>query len=128
MLLEKPEADRPPALFDRAALLASVGGNIALLRELIQLSLDSDAPRLMTELREAAAKRDPPALEAAGHGLRGLLGELRAHPAAELARQLEAAGQSGNLTNVDARVAVLLSELEPLKHQLRQFAESPNIS
>jgi HPt (histidine-containing phosphotransfer) domain-containing protein len=122
------EAVRQRGVFDRAALMESVGGSRTLLRELVQLSVDSDAPRLMTELREAAAKRDPRALEAAGHGLNGLLGELRAGRAAEMARQLEVGGHNGDLTDLDARVAALFSEMEQLKRQLRQFGETPNNS
>jgi CheY-like chemotaxis protein len=124
LFLEKPDA----SAFDRAALMESVGGDTTLLRELVRLSLDSDAPRLLTDLRAAAAQRDPRALEAAGHGLKGLLGELRAGPATELARQLEAGGHDGDLTNLDARVAALLSAMEPLKRQLREFIESPDYS
>jgi PAS domain S-box-containing protein len=122
LLLEKPNA----AAFDRAALMESVSGNTTLLRELIRLSLDSDEPRLMSELREAAAKRDPHGLESAGHGLKGLLGELRAGRAAEMAGQLEAGGQAGDLTDMDAHVAALLTEMEQLKRQLRQFVDTPN--
>jgi len=124
LVLEKPGA----RVFDRVALVASLGGNMALLRDLVQLSFDSDAPRLLAELREAAAKRDPRALEAACHGLNGMLGELRASRAAEMARQLESDGQAGDLTEVDERVAGLLSEMEQLKLQLRQFVETPNHS
>jgi two-component system, sensor histidine kinase and response regulator len=122
------EADCERGVFDRAALLESVGGNNTLLRELVRLSLDSDAPRLINELRAAATKRDPRALEAASHALKGLLGELRAGRASEMAGQLEADGHAGNLANLDARVAALLLELEPLQRQWRQFLETQNNS
>jgi PAS domain S-box-containing protein len=122
LLLEKTRADA----FDRAALMESVGGNTTLLRELVRLSLDSDEPRLTTELREAVAKRDPRAVEAASHGLNGLLGELRAGRAADMARQLEAGGHAGDLTDLDERVGALLSEMEQLKGQLRQLVETLN--
>ena len=118
------EAASAPGDFDRVALMESVGGNNTLLRELILLSIDSDAPRLTGDLREAAAKRDPLALEAACHGLNGLLGELRASRATEMARGLEALGRAGDLTDSDSHVAVLLAEMEQLKRQLRQFAET----
>jgi hypothetical protein len=114
--------------FDRAALMESVGGNILVLRELVRLFMDSDAPRLTTDLREAAAKRDPRALEAAGHGLYGLLGELRASRAAEKARELGAGGHEGDMTDLDERVSLLLSEMEQLKIQLRRFVETLSIS
>jgi CheY-like chemotaxis protein/HPt (histidine-containing phosphotransfer) domain-containing protein len=109
--------------FDSVALMESLGGNTTMLRELVQLTFDSDAPRLLADLREASAKRDPPALEAACHGLCGLLGELHATRAAEMARQLEAGGHASDLTNLDERVAGLLTEMEQLKGQLRRFVE-----
>jgi len=124
LLLEKPNG----SLFDRAALMQSVGGNARLLRELVRLSLEADAPRLITELREAAAKGDASALEGAAHGLKGMLGELHAFRAAELAGQLEAGALAGDQADLDARVAGLLSEMEQLKGQLRQFVEKPNHS
>jgi CheY-like chemotaxis protein/HPt (histidine-containing phosphotransfer) domain-containing protein len=124
LLVAKPKA----SVFDRDALMESVGGDPTLLREIVQLSLDSDAPRLIAELREAAAKRDPRALEAAAHGLKGLLGELRAVRAADMAGQLEAGGLAGDLTELDPRLAALLSEMEQLKHQLRQYIKFPNNS
>ncbi|HEY5233682.1 MAG TPA: Hpt domain-containing protein, partial [Verrucomicrobiae bacterium] len=109
-------------------LMESVGGNIVLLREVVGLFLNSDAPRLIADLGDAAAKRDAKALQAAAHGLKGLLGELRAERAAEMARSLEASGHSGDLTELDARVAPLISEMEKLKRQLQKLMESPNIS
>jgi len=124
LILEKPAA----SAFDHAALMESLGGNTTMLRELVQLSFDSDAPRLLTELREASAKRDPRAVEAACHGLYGLLGELRASRGADMARQLEEGGHASDLTNLDERVAGLLSEMEQLKGQLRQFVETQNHS
>ena len=74
------------------------------------------------------AKRDPRALEAAAHGLKGLLGELRAVRAAEMAGQLEARGLAGDLTDLDPHLAALLSEMEQLKHQLRQYIKFTNNS
>ena len=114
--------------FDKAALMESVGGDKNLLREVVGIFLKSDATRLTADLRDAAAKRDPHALESAAHALKGLLGELRAARATEMAGQLEAAGHSGDLTDLDSRVAALLAEMEKLKRQLQKLLESPTIS
>jgi PAS domain S-box-containing protein len=117
-----PSVERP--VFDKATLLESVGGNIDLLREVAGLFLNSDAPRLIADLGDAAAKHDAGALQAAAHGLKGLLGELRADHAAEMARSLEASGHSGDLTGLDARVAALISEMEKLKRELQKLIET----
>jgi signal transduction histidine kinase/DNA-binding response OmpR family regulator/HPt (histidine-containing phosphotransfer) domain-containing protein len=115
-------------IFDKDALMESVGGDKHLLREVVGIFLKSDAMRLTADLRDAAAKRDPRTLESAAHALKGLLGELRAARATEMAGQLEAAGHSGDLTDLDPRVAALLAEMEKLKRQLQKLLESPNIS
>jgi signal transduction histidine kinase/CheY-like chemotaxis protein/HPt (histidine-containing phosphotransfer) domain-containing protein len=114
--------------FDKTALLESVGGDKNLLLEIVGIFINSDAPRLTADLRDAAAKRDPRAVESAAHALKGLLGELRAGRATEMARVLESSGRSGDLADLDSRVAALLAEMEKLKRQLQKLPESPNIS
>ena len=137
MFLEEPKADAGKksrreisfgtdpsmerSVFDKAALLESVGGNGELLKEVVGLFLNADAPRLIADLGEAAVKRDAKALQSAAHGLKGLLGELHADRAAEMARDLEASGHSGDLTELDTRVAALISEMEKIKRQLQQL-------
>ena len=46
------------SVFDKAALLESVGGNGELLKEVVGLFLNADAPRLIADLAHATAKRD----------------------------------------------------------------------
>ena len=111
-------------VFDKDALLESIGGNAELLKEVVGLFLNSDAPRLIADLADATAKRDARALQAAAHGLKGLLGELHADRATEMARDLEASGHSGDLTDLDARIAALMSEMEKIKRQLQQLVET----
>jgi signal transduction histidine kinase/DNA-binding response OmpR family regulator/HPt (histidine-containing phosphotransfer) domain-containing protein len=120
-----PAIERPA--FDKVALLESVGGDKNLLREVVRIFIDSDATRLTADLRDAAAKRDPRAVESAAHALKGLLGELRAARATEMAGVLEAGGRSGDLIELDSRVAALLAEMEKLKCQLQKLLKSPSI-
>jgi CheY-like chemotaxis protein len=117
-----------PDTFDRAALFESVGGDEVLLREIIGIFLNTDEPRLIAALDDAAAKRDGRALEMAAHALKGLLSELRAKRAAELARSLEVSGHNGEMGDLDARVAALISEMGKLKHQLKQLVKTPEIA
>ena len=56
--------------------------------------------------------------------LNGLLGEMRARRATEMARGLEAFAHAGDLTGCDERVASLLAEIEALKPPLREFVET----
>ncbi len=103
----------------------SVGGSRALLREVVRTFFSSRTARAsLADLRAAAEKRDPSALEACGHALKGLMSELHADRAAVLARQLEDSGHSCDLHELDSCVAALLSESEILKRQLQQFADT----
>jgi signal transduction histidine kinase/CheY-like chemotaxis protein len=111
--------------FDRAGLLESLGGNPILLREIAELFLNSDSPRLVAMLTEAAKNRDLKNVEEAAHAFKGLFGELQAANAYEMSRKLEAAAHEGDDKDLDARVAALISEVETLKQQLRQFIQPP---
>ncbi len=112
--------------FDRDLLLDSVDGDLTLLRRAIHLFANSDGPRLILALSQAAKNRDALGVESAAHSLTGLLGELRAGRAFELARSLETMGRSGRLEEVDARTAELLSEIERLRAQLFLYAGLPD--
>ncbi len=112
--------------FDRAALMESVGDDPVLLREIIGIFLEADEPRLIAALGAAAAKRDARALESSAHALKGLLSELRAKRAAEMARSLEVSGHNNDMIELDARVSALISEMGKLKHQLKQLIKMPD--
>ena len=57
-------------VIDRAALLASVGGDMEPLAELVRLFLDT-YPRTLSEVREAVARADPRPLKEPRTTLRG---------------------------------------------------------
>lgn len=82
------------AAFDAAALLAGAGGDQGLMREMIELGCNSDAPRLLAELAAALEAGDPSAIERAAHGLKGLTGEFHAPAAKAAARALEEAASA----------------------------------
>lgn len=104
--------------FDRAAFLSRVGGDDALVAEVIALFRD-DCPRALDAIRTATTAGDAPAVQRAAHALKGAAGSLSAGPVTEVARQLEAVAQSGDLSRasslcdqLDREAARLLSALE----------------
>ena len=105
--------------FDRAALLESVGGDNAVLREMLEICLDQDAPRLFTALDDALAKEDAGEIEHAAHAIKGLVGELRATACHEAARALEESGRGNQHAAFAVRGAALRREFARLIEALR---------
>lgn len=117
----EPKSSERPAVgpFDREALLAVVAGDRAVLAQLIHLALDEDAPRLLAELETAAAAGDLAGLHSAAHGIKGLVGELKAEPCRAAAAALEAAASDGDAQSCPALTAELKARWAELSAALR---------
>jgi CheY-like chemotaxis protein len=105
---------------DRAALLANLGGDELLLRELMQLFL-SECPALLAAVREAVRSRDSLRLRQESHKLKGMVSNFCYPAAAEAAWQLESMGRAGDLTGVDEAFAQLEQSTRDLQQSLAQF-------
>jgi PAS domain S-box-containing protein len=101
------------AVFDRARALQLVGGDEALLAEIVGV-FHEDGPRLIDGIREAVAARDANRLCRSAHSLKGSLGCLSATPACEAALRLETLGRSGDLSDAPHALETLESELSRL--------------
>src|SRR6185437_1680164 len=101
-------------ILDRAEALERVGGDRALLRELVEVFL-ADCPRLGKNIRDALAQGDAANLRRAAHAIKGAVSTFGAHAARTAAQQLELLGDDGDLTNAASLVARLETELECLK-------------
>jgi CheY-like chemotaxis protein/HPt (histidine-containing phosphotransfer) domain-containing protein len=107
------------ALFDRDALLASLGGDAAMLREMLQICLEQDAPRLSTALDDALAKDDAAEIGSAAHAIKGLVGELHAASCRDAAATLEHSAHEGRQAALAGEGAVLRREFARLIDALR---------
>ena len=114
-------ADDPPA-FDRVAALGNLGGDEALLAEVLGLFLD-DCPRLMTEIRAAVDSVDAPALGRLAHTVSGVAGNFEAPAIVGPARRLQAMAKSGDLAG--ARLAA--GELGRAIDRLRRAADGTEV-
>jgi len=83
---------------DRGALLAAVGGDQALLAELVALFV-AHTPTLLAEIDAAIAGQDARGLHRSAHTLKGSLLTFAARAAAETARALELMGATGDLAD-----------------------------
>jgi PAS domain S-box-containing protein len=117
-----PAAPAPPADLDEADLLDRVGGDRALLREMVRLFLDTYPPSL-AEVREAVARRDAEALHRAAHTFKGMVGHFGARAAVEAALRLEVMGRDGELGDAEQAYAALAAALENLRPALARLLD-----
>jgi signal transduction histidine kinase/CheY-like chemotaxis protein len=103
--------------FDRSALLARVGADMALRNELITVFL-GECPRLITEIRRSVEQRRASELSTASHTLQGALSAVAANRAAEAAKRLGRLARAGDLSDVDRAHAELQDELSVLLPEL----------
>ena len=96
--------------FELADLLARVEGDHDLLATMLAL-FESEAPRLLAEVRRCLDEADAPGLREAAHALRGCVGNFYAHDAAELALALEIKGREGALADTEVPWAALEAEV-----------------
>jgi HPt (histidine-containing phosphotransfer) domain-containing protein len=122
MPVASSESDTP--LVDVPALIAGFGGRADLLAEVIDVFI-TDAPMMLTRLRNAARAGDMTETAAAAHGLKGSAGLFARGEAFDRAGALEARARSGDGTDaiaasdeIERSVSRLLSELRHVRESL----------
>jgi HPt (histidine-containing phosphotransfer) domain-containing protein len=110
---------------DTASLLATTGGNRALLRELARLCLHEDAPRLRAQLNGAVRAGDAAGIECAAHALKGLVAEFRAEAARAAAGEIEATARAGKSEAITAQLRVFEEEFAKLEALLQTILDEP---
>jgi CheY-like chemotaxis protein len=120
---EGPSAPGGPAAgagFDFSAALSFVGGDRALLDELLTIFAE-DAPVRMGAIRKAIAGGDAQELMRQAHTLKGALKVLGAAAAAGLALDLETLGRDGDLLRARDAGAALERAMDRLTQELSAF-------
>jgi PAS domain S-box-containing protein len=102
---------------DESLALSRVGGDIDLLKEVVELFLD-DYPSTFEKIKGAVASHDARALEHHAHSLKGSVATFGANRAFEAAFALEKQGRSGELAGASDCVLELESALEALRPEL----------
>jgi len=106
---------------DRSAMLAGVGGDPDLLREILGVFLET-CPELVTQIRSAVAEGDPEALKFAAHSLRGAASHFLTSSAIESAARLERMGQDAQLGSAEDELSALEREIARLQPELSAMA------
>ena len=127
-----PTNDGPPPLeeqdriscsaLDRAAALAQVGGNVALLRELVEV-FRSDCISLREDLRNALRLKDAPRLIRAAHTMKGMMKFFAAETATATASRVEMLCSSGDMDKAAETVLALEEEVDKLLPMLDSLCE-----
>jgi len=102
---------------DESLALSRVGGDVDLLKEVVELFLD-DYPSTFENIKAAVASRNATALEHHAHSLKGSVSTFGANRAFEAAFTLEKQGRSGDLTGAQDGLLQLEQALEALRPEL----------
>jgi len=115
-----PASTNQPAAEDEsvaAHLHRATGGNKTLQRSLVKTFL-TDAPKTLSRIRRAIAKKDAQKLAGAAHAFKGSIAIFGAAKAVSMARGLEAMGRSGHLFNAGPQFRALESEFTRIRPEL----------
>jgi two-component system sensor histidine kinase/response regulator len=102
---------------DESLALSRVGGDVELLKEVVELFLD-DYPSTFEKIKGAVASHDASALEHHAHSLKGSVSTFGANRAFEAAFTLEKQGRSGDLSEAPDGLDQLEKALEALRPEL----------
>jgi CheY-like chemotaxis protein len=121
--------DGPPLCADRSALPSSfdpgpalyrVGGNHALLRDLLRLFL-RECPELLDRIREGLDRGNAPQVREAAHNLKGSAANFVSGEVVLAAQALERLGASGDLSGGHAHLQSLECSLQQLCQGLERW-------
>jgi HPt (histidine-containing phosphotransfer) domain-containing protein len=104
--------------FDRQELLDELDGDREFLEESLEV-LDADAQKLIDQIRAGAEAQDAEQIRVAAHTLKSMVGNFCAPRAFEAASNVESIGRSGELSQCAERLALLESEVNRLRKELR---------
>jgi two-component system sensor histidine kinase/response regulator len=109
-----------PQLFDDKELLERVDNDWDFLAETVQM-LNTDGRSLISEVRQAAASGDAPALGRSAHTLKGMISNFCSPATQASAFEVEKMGKTGDLSSAPAAVDSLAAQLDALIAELNSF-------
>ena len=125
--MEPPGPAQPVAperpLFDAEALMENLGGDKAMLAEVVRLCREGDAPRLLADLGSSLHAGDTDSAAKAAHALKGMVGAFNASEAWAAAKLLEMTAKAGSKESLREEAEVFVRALRALLISLENFAE-----
>jgi two-component system, sensor histidine kinase and response regulator len=113
MPLNTKSADQPAVDIDSA--LKTVGGDADILKEVLQVFLQEDTPRLLKNINGDIERQDGKALKAEAHGMKGASAAMGGKAIAAAAARLETAALNGDMAAARVIYGEMVIELERLK-------------
>jgi two-component system, sensor histidine kinase and response regulator len=114
----------PSLVVDRKAVCDQVGGDVQLLRDIIEIFLQ-DCPQNVALIREAISRRDADALENAAHSLKGSVANFAVPAAYQAAFRLETLGRNRDFNQAQEALDRLEKETQRLRVALEALMEEP---
>lgn len=100
----------------------NLGGDMAMLAEVILLCRENDAPRLLAELAQGIQNGDTDGVAKAAHALKGMAGAFNATDAWSTAKQLETTARAGKVMAIKEEADEFVRTLRALLVSLEDFA------
>jgi signal transduction histidine kinase/CheY-like chemotaxis protein/HPt (histidine-containing phosphotransfer) domain-containing protein len=110
-------------ILDEEALLEECDNDKGMLRRMVEI-FDRDARERLPRLREAVKTGDAVTVKQEAHALKGGIGTFYAKEAYDTAYDLERMGGDGKLTNAQATLQTLESQLQTLRKRLDELIQS----
>jgi CheY-like chemotaxis protein/HPt (histidine-containing phosphotransfer) domain-containing protein len=110
-------------ILDEASLLEECDGDKSLLGRMVEI-FDRDAGERLPRLREAVRTGAAEAVKQEAHALKGGIGTFYAKAAYDTAYALEKMGADGDLSNAQATLQTLESQLRSLRQKLGELIQS----
>jgi HPt (histidine-containing phosphotransfer) domain-containing protein len=107
---DRQERNKELPVLDREAMLATVEGDLELLRELVELFL-AECPGLVAEMRRALQQKDAATVERVAHTLKGAVGNFGGLRTSAAARAVEAEARANRLDEAQRLLPTLEDDL-----------------
>ncbi|MEO6754903.1 MAG: response regulator [Chthoniobacteraceae bacterium] len=118
------EAPAPAAAlpFDSELLMENLGGDMAMLSEVVILCRENDAPRLLDELSAGIREGDAEKISKTAHAFKGMVGAFNATDAWSAAKLLEMTAKAGKVVALQEEAEDFVRKLRTLLASLEKFS------
>ena len=124
--IERVETDKEKVLNKKRRVLnkdeamVCADGDMELFKEIVAIFL-KECPQSISEIRDAITAGNATMLNRSSHRLKGSINNFGAHPAGQIALQLEVMGKSGDLNGAEEAFSALVEEMESVKLALEDL-------
>lgn len=115
----------PEMVVNRVDLLDRVDGDLAFLKELIEV-FAADCPRSLEAIRESISRKDAEGLHRAAHSFKGATANFGNGRAFQEAMKLECYGLDHNFADAEASLVALEAAVQQLQNVLETFVQGEN--